>query len=393
MLLTTHIDRQYTENEPLLANIRRRMLPNHSSYWLWVLSLIANSVLAADAVHVAATDRAVSYVGRWGTIERSGRTSRATVNSSSQIYLRFSGQHVAGLFDIREIDYLEQIYVRVDGGPWALFTIDRPDIEFFPAGLSSDWHDLEIAVKDVDGRGDRVRGERWFPPLHSAVIFEGFELDSGARVEPSPPSTREPFLEFFGDSITQGEGLLQPGGAVNSSDGLATYAWVAGEELGTVHAQVAFGGHGVIRNASGEVPPAVLSFAWNFAGSPADFSRIPDFIVINEGTNDQPYPSNEFIEAYLAFLREIRKHCPRTQIFAMRPFHGDRFHGDDVAEAVKRMADPRIVYVDTTGWLDESDYTDGAHPNAAGSRKAATKLVEVLKSYVTAWKSTHMSPP
>jgi lysophospholipase L1-like esterase len=389
ILLTTDIDRQYTGNEPLAANGRRRTVINHTPYCLLVLSLITNSVVAVDAVHVAATDRAVSYVGRWGTIERSGRTSKATVNSSSQIYLTFSGQHVAGLFDVGEIDYLEQIYVRADRGPWALFTIDRSRIEFFRAGLSSGWHRLEIAVKDVDGRGDRVRGERWFPPLHSAVVFQGFELDSGAKIEPTPLSTRLPLLEFFGDSITQGEGLLQPGGAVTSSDGLATYAWIAGEELGTIHAQVAFGGQGVIRNASGEVPPAVLSFAWNFAGSPADFSRTPDFIVINEGTNDQPYPANEFIEAYLGFLREVRKHCPQTQIFALRPFHGDRFHGDDVAEAVRRMADPRILYVDTTGWLDENDYTDGAHPNAAGSRKAAARLVEYLKPYVTAWKSTH----
>jgi lysophospholipase L1-like esterase len=315
----------------------------------------------------------------------------ATVNSSSQIYLTFSGRHVAGLFDLNEIDNLEQIYVRVDSGPWILFTIDRPRIEFFPAGLSAGWHHLEIAVKAIDGRGDRTRGERWFPPLHSAIAFQGLELDNGAKVEADAPSKERPLLEFFGDSITQGEGILQKGGAVISSDGLATYAWLAGEELGTTHAQVAFGGQGVLRNGSAEVPPAVLSFAWNFSGSPADFSRVPDFIVVNLGTNDQPYSSNEFIEAYEAFLHEVRKHCPRTQIFAMRPFHGDRYHGDDVAQAVKNLADPAIIYIDTTGWMDESDFTDGAHPNVAGSRKAATRLIAVLKPYIGMWKSSHSS--
>ena len=50
------------------------------------------------------------------------------------------------------------------------------------------------------------------------------------------------------------------------------------------------------------------------------------------------------------------------------------------------MADPAIVYINSDGWLDESDYTDGAHPNVAGSKKAAARLVEALKPYISLWK-------
>ena len=352
--------------------------------WLCVLlwSVMATS-LVGEVVRVPATDAAVSYVGRWGAMERNGQTSMATINSSSQIYFTFSGRHVIGLFDLDGINYLEQICVRVDNGDWVLFTIDKPRIEFFPAGLVPGRHQLEIAVKAVDGNGDR-----WLPPIRSAIIFQGFELDSGEKLAASQPSKDRPLLEFIGDSITQGEGILhKDGGAVINSDGLATYAWLTGETLGTTHAQIAFGGQGVMSSDSREIPPAALSFARNFSGSPADFSQMPDFIVINLGSNDQPYASNEFIEAYVELLREIRKHCPRTQIFALRPFHGDRYHGDDVAEVVKQTADPAILYIDSTGWLDESDFTDGAHPNLVGSRKAATRLAEVLKPYISRWKS------
>jgi lysophospholipase L1-like esterase len=357
----------------------------HVLPWLVLSILVLKCSAVADGVHVLATDRAVSYVGRWGAIERVGQTSMATINSSSQIYFAFSGQHVAGLFDIDGLHYLEQICVRVDDGGWTLFTIDRPRIEFFPAGLSAGRHHLELAVKAIDGNG-----ERWGATHPSSIVFKGFDLESGDKAEVSPPSKQYPLLQFFGDSITQGEGVLQKdGGAVMSSDGLATYAWLAGEALGTTHAQIAFGGQGVIRSGSGGVPPAGLSFPWNFSGSPADFSRIPDFIVVNLGSNDQPYISNEFIEAYVAYLREIREHCPQTRIFALRPFHGDKYHGDDVAEVVKRMEDPAISYIDTTGWLDETDFTDGAHPNVAGSRKAGARLEEALRPYISRWKSSH----
>lgn len=203
----------------------------------------------------------------------------------------------------------------MDDGDWTLFTIDKSRIEFSPKGLPEGRHRLEIAVKAIDGNGDR-----WLPPLRSAIVFSGFEPDANAKIEPRSPAGQKPFIEFLGDSITQGEGILHTsGGAVINSDALAAYAWLTGEALGTTHVQIAFGGSGVIRSGSGNVPPAPSSFAWRFSGSPADFSVVPDFILINLGTNDQ-YPSDEFVPAYAKLLREIRRHYARTVIFAIRPF-------------------------------------------------------------------------
>jgi lysophospholipase L1-like esterase len=343
------------------------------------------TALRAEVVHVPATDSAISYVGRWGAVEKAGQSSMVTVNGSSQIYLTFTGQNVSGLFDLDGIDCLEQVDVRVDGGSWHLFTIDRPRIQFFPTGLSGGRHRLEVAVKAVDSKAGR-----WLPPLRSAVVFRGFEIDSGAPLEGDSPSKHRPVMQFIGDSITQGDGILHPNStAVVNSDALSSYAWLAGEALGTTHAQIAFAGQGVISSDSREVPPAMLSFAWNFTGSAADFSRAPDFLVINLGSNDESASSNEFVQAYIALLQEIRRHCPQTVLFALRPFHGDRYHGDDVAQAVKMMADPGAHYVDSTGWLDDGDFTDGTHPNIRGSRKAAARLEVVLKPYVSNWKPKH----
>jgi hypothetical protein len=40
---------------------------------------------------------------------------------------------------------------------------------------------------------------------------------------------------------------------------------------------------------------------------------------------------------------------------------------------------PGVYYVDTTGWLGSSDFTDGTHPNEQGSGKAAQALVSALR--------------
>lgn len=350
----------------------------------WFAMCISGTLVAASirgqAVLVPASDSRIAYVGHWGAVQRNGQNHMATINSSSQIYLDFTGTHVAALFDLTGIEFLEQIDVKVDGGEWSLSTVDQPRIELFPKGLEMGPHHLEIAVKAIDGNGDR-----WLVPIRSAIVFAGFELDSSAKVGSRPRLNDKPILEFLGDSITQGEGILHSGGSVINSDGLATYAWLAGEALGTTHVQIAFGGSGVIRSGSGNVPAAPLSFAWNFAGSPADFSVEPDFILINLGTNDQ-YSSDEFVPAYKQLLREIRTHHPRAIIFAMRPFHGSSFHGDDIADIVKTIADPGIIYIDSTGWMNDGDFTDGAHPNVPGSRKAAEHLTEALRPYISNWK-------
>jgi lysophospholipase L1-like esterase len=349
------------------------------------VALAIPSIATARPLLVSANDARIVYVGHWGPLQQGSQIEMATINSSSQIYFNFTGTHVAGIFDLRDIEYLEQIDVRVDDGDWQLFTIDQPRIEFFPQGLASGSHHLEIAVKAIDGNGDR-----WVPPIRSGIVFKGFELDSTATVTPGPPGGKKPFIEFLGDSITQGEGILDAGGQVIHSDGLATYAWLTGEALGSTHVQIAFGGSGVIRSGSGNVPAAPLSFAWNFAGSPADFSVVPDFILLNLGTNDQ-YSSDEFVPAYTKLLREIRQHCPNTVIFAMRPFHGASFHGDDIAAIVKTMNDPRIIYIDSDGWMDSGDFTDGAHPNVSGSRKAAAHLEDALRPYISRWMAAGSS--
>lgn len=310
------------------------------------------------------------YIGHW---DKSHLSEQAvTVNSGSRILCGFTGHTVRGMFGIKGITAPAEVYVSIDGSSPVFYRADTEIINFAPAPLKGSRHRLEIDVKDVDERINR-----WNPPLQSALLFQGLVIDRKAEILPVPsPGTLK--MEFYGDSITQGVMILSRTVGPEGSDGTKDYAFLTAMAFGALHNQIGFGRQGIIRDGNGNVPPAPQSFGWNFRDSPADRSFVPEVVVVNQGTNDQPYPSAQFEPAYRAYIEEIRKAYPGAAIFCMRPFGG--YHGEDVKAAVEAIQDPKIFDVDATGWLDKSDYTDGVHPTAEGHVKAARKLVEVISA-------------
>ena len=308
------------------------------------------------------------YIGHW---DKSHLSEQAvTVNSGARILCSFSGHTVRGMFGIKGITAPAEVYVSIDGTLPLFYRADTDIVNFTPVPLKGTRHNLEIDVKDVDERVNR-----WNPPLESALVFQGLVVDRKAQTLPSPsPGTIR--MEFYGDSITQGVRVLSMALGPEGSDGTKDYAFLTARAFGAVHNQIGFGRQGVIREGNGNVPPAAGSFGWNFRDSPADRSFVPDVVVVNQGTNDASYPAEQFEPAYRAYIEEIRKAYPGAAIFCLRTFGG--FHEPDIKAAVESIHDPRIFYIDSTGWLDKEDYTDTVHPNATGHVKAARKLVEAI---------------
>ncbi|MCP2167475.1 SGNH/GDSL hydrolase family protein [Goodfellowiella coeruleoviolacea] len=315
---------------------------------------------------VAATSAHVDAVGHWGRTE----AGLVTVNSGARLAIRFTGHTLRGLFDTSGITNPPQIYVSIDGRPPVRHVVDADQIDFTPTPLAGTTHTAVLTVKDVDEHANR-----WVPPLRSGLVVTGFRLDAHGHLLGQPPRSG-PRIEFYGDSITQGVKALGNVAGPDGSDGTATYSFRAGQQLGARVSQIGFGRQGIIRTGNGNVPPAPESLGWNFQGSPARPFH-PDAVVVNQGTNDAQYDSAQFRPAYLGYLRQLRAANPTAWIFAMRPFGGA--HGADIAEAVRELADDRVVYVDTTGWLDATDYTDTVHPTVAGHQKAADRLVPLLR--------------
>jgi lysophospholipase L1-like esterase len=326
---------------------------------------------AAGGTVIAATDPRLGFVGRW---ERHyNGNEAATVNSASLVRLNFTGRELTGLFDVATITVAPQLWVTVDGGPERLVTVDRPEISLTPPSLSPGAHTIRIDVKDTDQVTNR-----WLPPLNDAVIVRGFRLAPGGQLlaPPRPASVR---MAFYGDSITEGIRALGDPLTPDGADGTRTYASVTGRALHADIDQVGFGKQGVMRVGVGNVPSAPESFPYNFQGSVADPRFDPDIVVLLQGSNDSVPTDEEFAPAYLSYLRQVRAAAPHAWIFAMEPLIGR--HVAVIQSDVAQLADPRIVFVNTDGWLDRHstlDYTDTVHPTVAGHLKVASQLVPII---------------
>ena len=340
---------------------------------------------AADATavprvpgYVRADDAAVGYMGRWDRQP----SAATTVNSGASILFRFRGSSLKGLFQTTTA--ASQIYVTIDGGEKKLYTVDAPEIDFAPTALPAGDHVVEIETKDV-----AQNVNRWVPPLAAALVFTGFNVGSGEALPIAPALTgrwspNALRIEFFGDSITQGIRAISMATDPSGTDGTRTYSYLTALALNANITQVGFGAQGVTRGGGGGVPAAGESFYYNFAGSMTDpRAQAPDIVVINQGTNDGGVSASAFEPMYLACLTRIRRAYPNALIAAMRPFNGSQDAA--VYSAVERMRDPRIIYIDTDGWLEltnSPDYTEqptGLHPSLAGHAKAAKLLTEALR--------------
>ncbi|MCD7443323.1 hypothetical protein K4B79_34540 [Streptomyces lincolnensis] len=330
---------------------------------LWLVVGGAPPATAAGVPDVVRPDdRRLAYEGHWG------RTAEAatTVNSGSRLRFRFTGSEVHALFDVSSITVPAQIHVSVDGGPKRVHAVDRGDLEITAEGRGP--HTVELSVKDVFSRADR-----WTPPLETGVVLTGLR---GHIVGQQAVHQRQ--FAFYGDSITQGVMALCDQNTSDCADGTTAYPTLVADALHASLTQVGFGRQGVLRTGNGGVPAASDAYGWNHAGSRAPSDRRADVIVVNQGTNDAASAPAEFRTAYRAYLDTLRTAAPRARVLALRPFDGT--HAADIAAVVGELADPRVEFVDTTGWLSvtDGDFNGTVHPSAQGHRKVADRLTALI---------------
>jgi lysophospholipase L1-like esterase len=318
-------------------------------------------------------DAKLQFFGRW---DRRQPDRAITVNGGSYVIARFDARSIGARFNLaRNKPPLPTIAWRIDD------EVQWREAEIAAAmelekDLTPGAHTIQLVVRGID-----EHQPRWAEPLTASVTFLGFDLpDDGKLLEPpGEPNLR---IEFLGDSIT--EGVLvhtkHPGRETWPwlTDGLRAYPAQTALRLGAAWRQVGFGAVGVTKSGSGGVPPAPESFDWFYEGCPRDDWQ-PTVVVINHGTNDRAASAEKFRPAYATYLAKIRKAYPAAKILALRPFAGT--HGDDIkAEVAARNAagDANVSFVDTTGWLDRTDFTDGVHPNGGAGAKVAEKLAKAI---------------
>jgi lysophospholipase L1-like esterase len=318
-----------------------------------------------------AVQELVHFYGRWDV-----RTDRAiTVNSGSHIGATFTGTAITARFDVsvNTTSSMPTLAWQIDQGDWK--EADLAATVSLGTGLASGTHTVTLMARSMD-----ENQSRWTPPLTSSTTFLGFTVTGGA-VQSSARPVR-PKIEFLGDSITEGVNIWQSHNGQTrkgwKDDARVAYASQTAQMLGAEWRQVGFGYLGILKSGNGGVPKANDSFNWIYKDVPRDDWQA-DMVVINEGTNDSGAAAATFRPGYAQYLTTIRTAYPNAKLLAMRPFGGAQAASIKAeVDARNAAGDTRVFYVDTTGWLVSTDFSDGVHPNAQGSAKAAQALLAAI---------------
>lgn len=248
----------------------------------------------------------------------------------------------------------------------------------------------------------------------SALGIRAIRLDIDESVDMpilTPAFPKDHLIEFIGDSITCGygvDGVLGDTFSTATEDATKAYACLTAQMLRSDYSLVSYSGHGVLSgytatgmiNRTMLVPgyygqvghcSAVVESRHKIQDDKWDFSVQPDLIVINLGTNDASYTGTdrkrqqEFISAYIDFLKQVRENNPDAPILCTLGTMGQ-----GLCEAVEQAAvrytmltqDTNITTMRFDMQQDADGYGVDYHPSAATHEKAANQLAGFIHKWL-----------
>ena len=244
----------------------------------------------------------------------------------------------------------------------------------------------------------------------SSSVFGIKSISVTASGDIEPLAEKKTKIEFIGDSITCGYGIddlnTEHRFSTSSEDATKTYAYKTAAAFDADYSILAYSGYGIVsghsdgvkRRTSMLVPDTYellgknhgsadsvinLSVKWDFR------SFVPDYIVINLGTNDESYTKsdpgrrNEFAEAYVDFLKMIRKNNPGAHIIATLGIMGAGLYSC-IEEAVKSYSsetgDSNISTLRFWTQDGSTGFAAAWHPTEATNEIAAKALIEHIQA-------------
>lgn len=282
-----------------------------------------------------------------------GSTDARANNPGAYLRTVFSGTSAALTFDTSpNTTPFPIVAVNIDGTGWTRYTVAAS--VSVATGLVNREHSLEMVLEATSELQDR-----WTTPV-AIIRLTGLTLDTGAAVR--LPTRRKYNVLVYGDSTSEGIRTIgDTGGTGTLADNSAVRGWplALGHLLDAEIGIVGFGGSGVTVTGSGNVPPLTTSYTLLWSGQSRVFSPSPDLIVYLEGQNDAGAAGvTSGLETVITALLTT---APNAKQLVLRPLSG--VSAAQVQAAVSGMANARVVYGDTTGWITSgTDTSDGIHP-------------------------------
>lgn len=283
-----------------------------------------------------------------------GSILRCQVTKSHHFIINVENRHA-------QLGPSQQYAVRIDGQAWQRFpaSIDRANLTISIAS-----HTIEVMTagnSDLDAVWDGNQG----------FAIRSVEIEDAGQVT---TATIRPVVDFIGDSITAGCWVNGKHAAVDYRPE-SNYTAIAADLLDVDSVRIAYSAGGVLRPATGGVPVASGFLPRIDRTTPWQPNR-PQLVVVNLGVNDRRFSNADFIGAYEAFIRQVLAAFPAAPVVLLVPF-SQSFKPQITAIGHGH----HLPVIDTAGWCPS--YTDGLHPDQAGSCAAGKQLATALAPYLS----------
>jgi hypothetical protein len=340
----------------------------------------ATAAEIGSAARVAANAPVIRYEGRYATDAAGGvRLGFPGVTA----HLRFRGSSLA----LRATASTSDVWfdVAIDDAPPTKLHLREGDGNYpLLSGKTIGEHRLRLVRRTESWQGE--------------CTLHGFELGAGSEflsAEPAPARR----LMFIGDSVTCGEMTAWtptgPAKSAENSSAALSYGMIVARRLGAECHLVSYGGRGIIRDWQGirDTRNAPQFYELALPDDPKakwDHHRyVPDAIGIQLGTNDfnQGVPDqNEFVNAYVEFVRKVRRDAPNAAIFLMdSPIVSDdaikgprrtALHGY-LEQIVRRLDDGKVHLLPLRNY---PGVPGNGHPTGAEHEAMADKIEPVFRA-------------
>lgn len=257
--------------------------------------------------------------------------------------------------------YVSRVAFRVDSGAWQDAYVAASVALTLPTNNTWSTHTVEMVVVSTT----EISAERWAAPQNTAVVFTG--LTTTNTVTLKTPRTAPLIGLAVGDSITEGIRTLHatatPGDTLKN-DARTAWAYPLRALLGAEIGVVGFGGVGITKPGSGNVPKFSDNMPFLYSGVARSYTtpKAPDFIVAQIGTNDTAATDALVTTDTTTLLNQWLAATPAaTRIFVVGNWLQRKIA--PIQSGIASSTTPsRITFVDTVGWWNTADSTDSVHP-------------------------------
>lgn len=250
------------------------------------------------------------------------------------------------------------VAVRIDNQTWHRYLTNQ-----MPQTIALTWqtHTVEIMLVGNSDLDDVWDGNQGF-------ALKSIAVSSAAIIKPN--TSNQP-VTFIGDSITSGCWINGHHAAFDYA-AEANYVAVCADQLHLDATRISYSAAGILNPGTGGVPNA-MTFLDQIDATTKWLPTTTTRVILNIGVNDRHFARSEFTRVLPQFIAQVQMRFRSVPISIMIPF--SQTFAPIFRQTVSQLNNVQLI--ETKDW--HLSYTDGLHPDAAGSVIAGNRLAEALQ--------------